>query len=102
MTRKIYYLGFMPFLFCVNIMVTLSWFNTTIILALAVLCVVILHISDGGQHFQGLNDFVKRKFHVAFPDIFETGVMPMGRFWLIVVPCILAMLVNIPLSNYAR
>lgn len=99
MKRKIVYLGVMPFLFCVNIMINFMGFNTTIPLALVAIGFVIVHISDRGVHFLRLNEWLKQRLVKMYPDIYKTGILPMGRFLLAIIPVILAMLLNIPISN---
>ena len=68
--------------------------------ALAIFCVIV-HISDRGEHFVRLNEWLKKRLVGLYPDIYETGVMNTGRLLLAVVPMILAMLLNIPISNIA-
>ena len=99
MKRKIVYLGVMPFLFCMNIMINFMGLNTTIPLAALAIFFVIVHISDRGERFFRLNDWLKRKLYKFYPDIYQTGILPMGRFLLAIIPVILAMLLNIPISN---
>lgn len=98
--RQVMYLGIMPFLFFVNIMINVAWVNTTIVLLLIIVGVIILKISDKGEHFIPVNDFVKRKFVELFPDIYQTGVMPTERFLLISVPCLVSIVLNILIAIY--
>lgn len=97
--RKYVYLGVMPFCFVVNVMINFMGFNTTIPLAILAVFCVIIHISDRGEHFVRLNEWLKKKLYGLYPDIYETGVMNTGRLLLAVVPMILAMLLNIPISK---
>ena len=97
--RKFVYLGVMPFLLCVNIMISFMGFNTTIILApLAIFCVIV-HISDRGEHFVRLNEWLKHRLIGLYPDIYQTGVMNTARLLLCVIPMIIGMLLNIPIAN---
>jgi len=100
--RKVYYLVLMPFLFIINLMITFSWFDTTIIMLIIMIFVMILRISDKGKHFVALNDWVKRNTLFIFPEIYETGVMPTTRALLICIPCMVAVVLNIPISNIVR
>ena len=97
--RKVLYLSLMPFLFCVNILINFIGLNTTILLAAIAIFFVIMHVSDRGEHFLRLNETLKRKLVRLYPDIYQTGLMPTGRLLLGVIPIILAMLLNIPISN---
>lgn len=100
--RRIMYLGIMPFIFFINIMVNIAWFNTTIILLLVIIGVMLLRLSDKGEHLIALNYWVKRKFMSLFPDIFTTGIMPNERTLLVVIPCLISIVLNILISIYMR
>lgn len=98
--RRIMYLGIMPFIFFINIMVNIAWFNTTVILLLIMIGVMVLRFSDKGEHLIALNDWVKRKFVFLFPDIYKTGIMPNERTLLVIIPCAVSIVLNILISVY--
>lgn len=100
--RKVYYIAGMPFLFLIDLIVTFSWFDTTIPLLIVIIATMVLRASDRIERMERLNNWAKRTFVIVFPDIYKTGVMPNQRTLLICVPCILAILLNIPISNLVR
>ena len=100
MRRRIMYLGIMPFIFMINVMINIAWVNTTILLVLMIIGVLLLRISDKGNHFIGVNDWIKRVFVELFPDIYKTGVMPTERTWLVIGPCLAAIALNTLIAIY--
>ncbi|MBE6021054.1 MAG: hypothetical protein IJC41_05810 [Firmicutes bacterium] len=98
--RKVMYLGIMPFIFCINIMINVAWVNTTVVLVLIVIGALLLKISDKGNLFVPINDWIKRNFVELFPDIYQTGVMPTGRFWLVSGPCLASIALNTLIAIY--
>lgn len=98
--RRVMYLGIMPFLFFINIMINVAWVNTTVVLALIIIGVLLLKISDRGNLFVPVNDWVKRNFVEIFPDIYQTGVMPNERTLLVTVPCLVSIVLNILIAIY--
>lgn len=100
MRRRIMYLGIMPFIFMINVMINVAWVNTTIVLVLMIVVVLLLRISDKGEHFIAVNDWIKRVFVEYFPEIYDTGVMPTERTWLIIGPCLAAIALNTLIAIY--
>lgn len=94
------YLGIMPFIFFINIMINVAWVNTTVVLLLMIIGVLLLRISDKGNLFVPVNDWIKRNFVELFPDIYQTGVMPTERTLLVVVPCLVSIFLNTLIAIY--
>ncbi len=93
--RKMLYLGIVPFLFCVNIMVTIAWWNTTPLMAVLVLFFVFLRVAERHESLDRFNDFMKGIAFRLFPDVYEKGILTNARFILAVAPCIACMIMNI-------
>lgn len=100
--RKVYYIAVMPFLFLIDMIVTFSWFDTTIPLLIIVICTMLLRFSDRMASLSRLNNWAKSKFVILFPEVYKTGVMPNSRTLLVCVPCIIAIILNVPISNIVR
>ena len=97
--RKMYYIACIPLLFFINIMVTLSWWNTTPLWAVLALFFVFLRVAERYPSMERFNDSMKRLAVHLFPDVYQKGILPNGRFLMAVIPCLINMFMNILLSR---
>lgn len=93
------YIAIVPFLFFFNIMVTLTWANTTPFLALLALFFILVRLAENYEALDGFNDFAKGAVFRIWPDVYEKGILPSRRLIMAVAPCIVCMFTNILLER---
>ena len=100
MTRKMLYIVCVPLAFAMDLMITFMGFNMNLVLIPVLIAVAIARLSDRGVISDSISIWLKGKLEAAFPDIYETGLLPNGRLLRVTVPTIILIFLNIKVMDY--
>ena len=100
MTRKMLYITCVPLAFAIDFLITFMGFNMNLILIPLLIGVAVARLSDRGVISDSISVWLKEKLEIAFPDIYETGLLPNGRLLRVTVPMIILIFLNIKIMDY--